>query len=140
MKVTINEQPKRFYQHFKTDFDKYEWIAFVGHEIKVGEYTFFIAPLPRGILNVSEATTGSKVFEAKITDSIFMSTENKEETMEFYRKVVGEKLIEIIEKYPDIKERIKKMREENIKQAGEMPPIEDVDEILILEPISDVMN
>lgn len=139
MNILVNEQPKRFWRLFKTD-GKCKWEAFIGHEIKVGDYTFFISALPNLTLNVTEATTGAKVFESKMTDSIFMLTATKEETIEFYREAVGETLKEIILKYPDLKERIKKMKAENVKQAGDMPTIEDVDERLIIEPISDIIN
>ncbi|QJI52451.1 hypothetical protein [Psychrobacillus phage Perkons] len=140
MDITVKEQPKRFWFSLKTGEDKYEWKSVVGHEIKVGGYSFFAACLPNNILNVSEVTTGSKVFETKLTVLDLIITETKEETMVFFRDYVGEELKKIINKVPDFKNRLIAMQEKNKALLGDMPEIEDVDDTFITAPIAQIMN
>lgn len=141
MNIIVNEQPKRFWMAKKfLNEDKYEWEAVVGHEIKVNGHSFFIACLPGNILNVSEVTTGCQVFEMELTPLILMFTETKEETMDYYRDVIGERLKGILEKVNNFKERLLLEQEKQKALLGEMPKIEDVDDILITAPFNELMN
>lgn len=140
MNIIVDEQPKRFWLSVKTDFDKYEWKPVAGHGITVGDYNFLIACLPGDILNVSEATTGCKVFETKLTMFDFMFTSTKEDTMVFYRDYVGDQLKKIIEKVPNFQQRLFEKQKEREQLLGKMPEIEDVDDSIITAPFSDLMN
>lgn len=139
MEVTVNEQAKRFWMA-RTFLDNGEhmWKPVVGHEITVGEFSFFIAALPNNLLNVSEVTTGYKVFEIPLTFVDLIVTDTKEQTMEFYRDYVGERLKRIIQKTPNLKQQVSAVRENQQEQLGEMPPIEDVDETLITAPFGTI--
>lgn len=137
MEVTVIEQPKQFWMAFQTK-DGHKWQSVVGHEIKVGEYSFFAAPLPNNILNVSEVTTGYKIFDTKLTFVDLLVTETKELTMEFYRDYVGERLKKIIQKTPDLKQQLATVQENQKELLGEMPKIEDFDETLIIAPLGPV--
>lgn len=79
MEIKVNEQAQRFYLAC----DK--WEPAIGHGIKVGEYHFFVAPIG-GKFNVSEATTGIKVFEIPINVQNFLETKTKQGTMDFLKK------------------------------------------------------
>lgn len=133
MNITVIEQPKRFWFSTKTCLDNYEWQPVVGHQIKVGEYSFFAAALPGNVLNVSEVTTGCKVFETKLTILDIMHLSTKEEMMIFYRDYVGEKLKEALERVPDFEQQLIDMQEKQKVLFGNMPEIEDVDESLIIK-------
>lgn len=139
MEITVKEQPKRFWFSMQTAEDDYEWQSVVGHEIKVGEYSFFAAALPNNILNVSEVTTGCKVFETKLTVFDLMITETMEETMVFYRDYVVEKLKEIIQKVPDFKQQLVAIQEKQKVLLGDMPVIEDVDDSFIIESLNEIV-
>lgn len=139
MEVTVIEQPKQFWQvRMDNETKQRFWKPVVGHEIKVGEFSFYAAALPGPILNVSEVTTGYKVFETQLTFIDLMVTETKELTMDFYRDYIGNVLKSIIEKTPDLKRQIEKVRESQRELLGEMPPIEDFDETLITAPLGPV--
>lgn len=137
MEVTVNEQPKQFWMAIK-DKESYKWQSVVGHEIQVGEYSFFVAALPKNILSVSEVTTGYKVFGIPLTFVDLILTDTKEKTMEFYREYVGEKIKEILKKTPDFKQQLTKVQEKQKELLGEMPAIEDFDETLIVAPMGSI--
>ncbi|MFE8697961.1 hypothetical protein ACFYKT_16590 [Cytobacillus sp. FJAT-53684] len=139
MEVTVNEQAKRFWMARKfPDNGKHEWKPVVGHEIKVGEFSFFVAALPNNILNVSEVTTGYKVFEVPLTIVDLIVTDTKEQTMEFYRDYVGERLKRIIQKEPTLKQQLASVQAKQKELLGEMPKIEDFDETLITAPLGPI--
>lgn len=139
MEVTVNEQPKRFWMARTVSHeDKYVWKPVVGHEIKVGEFSFFAAALPNNVLNVSEVSTGYKVFDTKLTIVDLIITETKEQTMEFYRDYVGEELKKILQKAPDFKQKLAAIQEKQNAIFGKMPEIEDFDETLITAPFGPI--
>lgn len=139
MEVTVNEQPKRFWQdRMDNETRQRFWKSVVGHEIKVGEFSFFAAALPNNVLNVSEVTTGYKVFDKKLTFVDLLVTDTKEQTMEFYRYYIGEKLKRIIQKNPDLKQKLTAVKAKQKELLGEMPEIEDFDETLITAPFGTI--
>lgn len=141
MEITVIEKPKRFWLAKKSiDEEKYSWEPAIGHEIQVGVFRFFVAPIDNEFLNVSEVTTGLKVFEMKLTTLDLLFTETKEETMEFYRGVIGVKLKSIIDKMPNFKERLNQEREKQKAFFGDMPEIDDFDETIIKAPFNEFTN
>lgn len=119
MKVTVDEQAKRFYLAF----DK--WESAVGHEIKVGEYRFSVIPLSDG-LNISEVTTGSKVLIVPISIGIMMMTETKEDSIKYFEKI-GNYLKQFIERRNDFDTKLAEMKKTTFERLRKMPPIENVD-------------
>ncbi|MBT2215853.1 hypothetical protein KK120_08825 [Virgibacillus dakarensis] len=119
MNITVNEQPQRFYLAAK------KWVGVVGHEIKVGKYRFCAIPI-NGSINVSEITSGAKVYNIPMDLTIMLLTETKEETIKFFY-TVGESIKRIIEKQEDFDAMIANMKKTAFDKLGEMPPIEDVE-------------
>ncbi|MED4399829.1 hypothetical protein [Metabacillus fastidiosus] len=119
MKITVNEQPQRFYLAF----DK--WEAAVGHEITVGEYRFCAIPLSKTV-NISEVTSGAKVLDIPISFEMMMVTATKEGSMEFFKKI-GKRLEQAIIRKNDFDQQLTKMKETAFERLGEMPPIETVE-------------
>ncbi|MFD2442916.1 hypothetical protein ACFSO7_02850 [Bacillus sp. CGMCC 1.16607] len=132
MEITVNEQAQRFYLAL----DK--WADVVGHEIKVGKYRFCAIPLGNRI-NVSEVTTGSKVFNIPVDISIHIITESKEGSIRFFYQI-GESIKRLIEKQVDFDGMLENMRKITFDRLGEMPPIENFDTAWIEADISEVLN
>jgi len=133
LKVEVNEQPKRFYLAFS---DK--WVSVVGHEITVGEYKFSAVATPKNII-FSEATSGVKIISMPMSFPIYMLTTTKEDTISFYQ-YIGKKLKRIIEKDSNFNSKIEVWKNKALDLLGEMPPIEDVDERMILAGKSDEIH
>lgn len=119
MKVTVNEQAQRFYLAF----DK--WESVVGHEIKVGEFQFCAIPLS-GRINISEVTSGMKIFDIPLDFGTMVVTATKEGSLEFFEHV-GNRIKKIIERTINFDEQLEKKKEISILRLGEMPAIENVD-------------
>lgn len=132
MKITVNEQTQRFYLAMN------EWKSAIGHEIIVGKYRFCAIPLSKSI-NISEVTSGSKVFDIPMTLAISLNTESKESTLIFLNKV-GESLSRIIGDQKKFDEELAKMKEKAFERLGQMPTIENVDTDWLLDDVSDVLN
>lgn len=132
MKVTVNEQTQRFYLAL----DK--WVDLVGHEIKVGKYRFCAIPL-KDKINVSEVTTGAKVYNIPVDFTISVLTETKEGTIQFCYQI-GESLKRIIEKQNDFDSMLADMRKRAFERLGDMPQIVDVDTDWVFKDTSDVLN
>lgn len=132
MKITVNEQPQRFYLAL----DK--WVDLVGHEIKVGKYRFCAIPL-KDKINVSEVTTGSKVYNIPVDFTISMLTETKEGTIQFFYQI-GESVKRLIEKQNDFDLMLSDMKKRTYERLGAMPALEDVDMGWVFEDTSGVLN
>jgi|SRR5579875_337284 len=131
MEIKVNEQAQRFYLANK------KWEPVVGHEIKVGSYSFCAIPLSNSI-NVSEVTTGAKVMSIPMTWEIYVETVTKEDSIKFFHKI-GELLERIIEG-TNFDSQLEEMRKIAFDRLGKMPPIENIDEEFILADVSDVVN
>jgi hypothetical protein len=121
MEIKVNEQPQRFYLAWK---DK--WVEAVGHEIKVGNYSFCATPMPTGMINISETTTGLKFYELPMNAYVLSKTETKEKTFKFLEKV-GESLVRLIGKTNDFDKRIQEGRKKTEELIGRKPETENVD-------------
>lgn len=119
MKITVNEQTQRFY--LATG----KWKSVVGHEIKVGKYRFCAIPLKDNV-NVSEVTSGTKVFTIPMNLEIMMATESKKGSMKFFHKI-GESLNRVIEGANDFNAQLEEMKKIAFDRLGKMPPIENID-------------
>lgn len=117
MDITVNEQAQQFYLALE------KWAPVIGHEIKVGEYRFCAIPIANRI-NVSEVTTGARMFDVPVDLTIHLITETKEDTIKFLY-TVGESIKKVIEKQPDFDEMLIEMKEAAFDLLGEMPPIQD---------------
>jgi len=132
MKIEVNGQTQKFYLALN------EWLPVTGHGITVGEYKFCAIPM-NDIVNVSEATSGCKVFNIAMTPQIMAATSTKEDTIHFLNKV-GASLKGVIEKQSNFDEHVKKMRKVAFESLGEMPPVENVDTDWVFEDESEVLN
>lgn len=132
MKITVNEQTQRFYLAF----DK--WVDVVGHEIKVGKYRFCAIPIKNKI-NVSEVTTGTKLYDITVDYTISMLTETKEGTIQFFYQI-GESIKRVIEKQNDFDQMLVFMKKTTLERLGDMPAIKDVDTDWVFEKENDVLN
>lgn len=121
MEIKVNKQAQRFYLAWE---DK--WVEAVGHEIKVGNYSFCAIPMPTGMINISETTTGLKFYELPMNDYVLSETETKEKTFEFLKKV-GESLVRLIGKTNDFDKQIIQGRKNTEKLLGKKPETENVD-------------
>jgi hypothetical protein len=133
LKVEVNEQPKKFHVALK---DK--WHPVFGHELKLGQYSFSIVATPKNII-LSEATSGVKIFSIPMNIAIYTLTTTKEDTMSFYYEI-GNKLKQIIENDSNFDSRLEELKKQSSDNLGEMPPIEDIDEEMILAGKSDVLH
>ncbi len=133
MEILVNEQPQRFYLAFD---DK--WRSAIGHEIKVGKYSFCAIPL-NGCINVSESTLGVKILTIPMNIEIMMMTESKEGSIKFFNKI-GESLKRIIESTDNFDSQFEEMKKTVFKRLGEMPPIENIDLDMITANVNDVLN
>ena len=120
MEITVNEQAQRFYLAF----DK--WRSAVGHEIKVGDYRFCAIPLSRTI-NISEITSGAKVYSIPISFEILLETATKEGSLNFFKKVWRKYKKRIIESTENFDEQLVNMKKTAFERLGEMPSIEKID-------------
>ncbi|MBT2634558.1 hypothetical protein J7E20_08265 [Bacillus sp. ISL-26] len=116
MKITVDEQTKKFYLAFN------EWVPVAGHEIKVGKYRFCAVPI-LDYINISEATSGTSVLKIKITPEVYMMTTTKKEAVQFL-KGVGSDLVKIIKKHKKFEKKIEEARRKTLDKLGQMPPIE----------------
>ncbi|MFS0882887.1 hypothetical protein [Metabacillus niabensis] len=132
MKIEVNDKTKKFY--LATD----KWKPVVGHEIKVGKYKFCAIPI-NDFVNVSEVTSGAKVFNIPMTSEIIIGTQSKDDSMRFLKKI-GESLSRIISSIDNFDTHIEKMKKIAFERLGEMPPIENVDMDWVFEDVSDVLN
>lgn len=132
MKITVNEQPQRFYLATEK-----LWKPMVGHEIRVGKYRFCAIPMD-GHINITEVTSGCKVLAIPLSLGIILESETKEGAMAFLYNV-GESLVRIVN-IKDYDEQLEKTKKGAIEKLGDMPPIEDVDMDWIFEDESGVLN
>ncbi|MFF2531304.1 hypothetical protein ACFVS2_20590 [Brevibacillus sp. NPDC058079] len=132
MEITVNEQAQRFYLAF----DK--WKPAIGHEITVGKYRFCAIPLKENV-NVSEVTSGTKIFNIPMNSEIVMLTESKESSIKFLYKI-GESLKRIVERTDNLDAHLDEMKKSAFERLGKMPPIENFDTDWILDDVSDVLH
>jgi hypothetical protein len=132
MDIKVNEQAQQFHLALK------KWTPVMGHEIKIGKYRFCAIPIGNQI-NISEVTTGAKVFNIPVDLTIHLITETKEGTIEFLYKV-GDSIKRIVDKQPDFDGVLSEMKKTAFERLGEMPPIQDVDTDWIFEDQSEVLN
>lgn len=132
MGITVNEQVQQFYLALE------KWTPVMGHEIKIGEYRFCAIPIGNRI-NISEITTGARVFNIPVDLTISLITETKEDTIKFLY-YVGESIKRIIDKLDDFAGMLLEMKKTVFKRLGEMPPIKDCDTDWIFEKQSEVLN
>ena len=119
MEITVNEELQLFHLAFD------EWKPAFGHGIKVGEHQFCAIPLSKSI-NISEATSGMKVFDIELDEMVLALTETKEETVNYFEGV-GQRLGRIIKSEVNkFEEQLSEARTEAIGRLGEMPLIEKV--------------
>lgn len=121
MEIKVNKQAQRFYLAWE---DK--WVEAVGHEIKVGKYSFCAIPMPTGMLNISETTTGLKFYELPMKAYVLSETDTKEKTFEFLEKV-GKSIRRLIGKTNDFDKQITQGRKNTEKLLGKKPETENVD-------------
>lgn len=115
MEIKVHEQPKRFQLAMNG------WVGAIGHEINVGEYSF--CAIPTGdFINVSEVTTGLRMFNVQITDDIASKTETKEKANQYFY-TLGDKLKTMIERSEDFKGHLELWRRYTRKRFGEQPEI-----------------
>jgi len=126
LQITVDEQAQRF--HLALD----EWVGVVGHKIIVGKYQFCAIPLPNRI-NVSEITTGARLFSIPVDLAVDIMTETKEGMIQ-YLYMVGESIKRTIDKQNDFDGMLADIKKQAFERLGEMPPIEDIDESLIIAP------
>ncbi|MCI1592463.1 hypothetical protein [Heyndrickxia oleronia] len=122
MDIIVNELPQRFYLALG-EID--EWVPAVGHEIKIGQYRFCAIPLGNRI-NISEVTTGTKLFNVPVDLTIHLITETKEGSIQFFYQL-GESIKRVIAKQDDFDGMLADMKKTVFERLGEMPPIEVVD-------------
>ncbi|MBB6601804.1 hypothetical protein HW432_05855 [Bacillus pumilus] len=132
MKITVNEQPQRFYLATEK-----LWKPMVGHEIRVGKYRFCAIPMD-GHINITEVTSGLQIVEIPMSLGIMTETVTKEGAISWLYKV-GESLVKIV-KTKDYDKQLEKMKKMAIEKLGDMPSIEDVDMDWIFEDESGVLN
>lgn len=120
MKITVNEQVQRFYLATNK-----RWVPAVGHEIKVGKYSFSAIPV-NGKINVSEVTTGMKFFDIPLTPEVMEFTEFKEGAFIFFHEI-GESLKKRLMKIDDFDAVLSLMNRSVIDRLGERPPIANED-------------
>jgi len=132
MKIEVNEQTQKFYLALN------EWLPVTGHGITVGEYKFCAVPI-NDVVNVSETTSGCKVFNVPMTLEIMDATTTKEDTIHFLSEI-GILLKGIIEKQNNFDEHIKKMQKVAFERLGEMPPVVNVDTDWVFEDESELLN
>lgn len=80
------------------------------------------------------------MFEIPLSFPIMAITSTKEDTLQFYEKVVGEQLLNLVIKNNDLDKNIEKARKEATVRLGKMPPVEIVDISWAETDISDVLN
>ncbi|MGY0692964.1 hypothetical protein ACW2QC_09275 [Virgibacillus sp. FSP13] len=119
MNIIVNEQPQQFYLAAK------KWVMVVGHEIKVGKYRFCAIPLGKQV-NVTEVTSGAKVYNIPVNFTIDLMTETKEGAIDFFYQV-GKSIERIIEKQDDFDAMIADMKQTAFNLLGEMPEIKDAE-------------
>lgn len=132
MKITVNEQPQRFYLATEK-----LWKPMVGHEIRVGKYRFCAIPMD-GYINITEVTSGLQIVEIPMSLGVTIETVTKEGAISWLYKV-GESLLKIV-RMKDYDKQLEKMKKMTIEKLGDMPPIEDVDMDWIFEDESGVLN
>ncbi|MGG3652556.1 hypothetical protein ABES36_14125 [Bacillus pseudomycoides] len=132
MEIKVNEQTQRFYLAFE------KWEPAVGHEIKIGQYSFCAIPLSKSI-DISEVTSGAKIISIPMSLELMMVTATKEGTMQFLKKF-GERLKRKIGSIKDFDEQLKKMQKTAFDRLGVMPPIENVDTDWIFDEESEVVH
>lgn len=130
--ITVNEKAQKFYLALE------KWAPVMGHEIKIGKYRFCAIPISNRI-NISEVTTGARLFNIPVDLIIHHRTETKEDTIKFLYEV-GESIKKIIDKQTDFDGIIYEMKQTTFERLGKMPPPEDVDIDWITEEVSDVLN
>ncbi|TPE67989.1 hypothetical protein [Halalkalibacterium halodurans] len=133
MKIKVDPQAKRFYLAAN------EWVAVIGHEIRVGKYRFSAVPMSGSIV-ISDVRSGMKVFSTPMDFHTSFLTATKEDAMYFLLTIIGEALIEVIEKHKDFDEIMNKSAQTMIERLGEMPPIEAVDTDWMFEEVSDIAH
>ena len=132
MDIKVNEQTQRFYLAFE------EWKPVTGHEIRVGKYRFCAIPLSQKI-NISEVTSGSKIFDVPLYEQVLPLVDTHENAMIFFYQL-GNRIQRIIEKNPDFDKKLSVMKSYMVEKLGEMPPIENVETDWIFEEESNVKH
>lgn len=132
MSIFVDEKSKRFYLAGE------KWIPVVGHEIKVDDYRFCAIPLDSGI-NISEVTSGSKIYEIPMSVEVLVATNTKELAIA-YLEDVGKRLKKMIENQSDFDVRVENNRDIAIQSLGEMPPIEYVDTDWVVADETEYLN
>lgn len=117
MKISVNEQEQRFYLATKNG-----WQGAVGHEIKVGEYSFCAIPTNRAI-NVSEVSSGIKI--ADVPYSVGFLEKGKNGVMELFEKI-GEDMKNVIKDNANFDKAVKQEKSKAIDLLGEKPQTENV--------------
>lgn len=134
MKIEVNGQFKKFWLAYPQ-----QWVPFYGHEIKIGKYRFGAGSNEQGVI-VFETTTGSRVLTLPHNFLTYIMGETREGTLDYYETFVAPMLVNAI-KRSDLDKMLVEMKEKIATFGiGEMPPIENADDSIIREPISDVLN
>lgn len=134
MKVEVNSQSKKFWLAYPEG-----WEPIHGHEISIGKYRFSAAPIDKGIL-VSEITTGMRVklFPHNMVSAIMGAT--KEGSLDYYKTLIAPALVAILKNTNFDKILADGNNQVKSLGIGNMPPIEDFDDSLITNPISDIKH
>lgn len=129
MEITVNEQPQYFHLAFEKE-GVPNWKRAGGHEIRVGPYRFCAISLS-DCINISEVTTGQRVYDVALNTVVLAMTETKEETLAFFKDIIGQGLKSKIERMKNFDELLEERQKEIFERYGEMPPIEDIDDLVV---------
>lgn len=119
MKIKVNDQLQRFHLAYR-----FGWVEAVGHEIKVGKYSFSAVPT-EGKIIVSELTTGLKFRDFTVTPLMLMSFD-KDDTIN-HLMTIGETIKETINKTDGFDKHIEDGKRFTEKSLGEKPKTENAD-------------
>ena len=118
MNITVNEQPQCFYLAF----DK--WQEAFGHEIRMGKYSFCAIPM-ENVINVTEVTSGARLYEIPVDFDTRLLTQTKEEAIQYFY-TIGETVKRIIESKNNLDEELAMLKQIAFDGLGKMPEIVDV--------------
>lgn len=121
MDIVVNEQVQAFWLANPDG-----WKSGVGHSIQVGKYHFCAVPETASKVNVSEVTTGIKLFECQVDPLTFLIIVPKEGYANYLNEV-GEGIAEIISGSKDFDSEFERIKNVSFKMLGAMPPIENLE-------------
>lgn len=133
MEAHVNPQTKKFWFASKDG-----WKPMYGHEITVGEYRFSVVVIKTGEL-ISEVTTGMRIKLLANNPVTHLMGEDKEGLISYYEFFVAPYLKGLVESNLEAFSQglIDGRKRVEALGIGGMPPIEDFDDRLLTEPVSE---